>query len=162
VQQAVGTSAKVATINDARGLVGSSLTSVDLTALTRLELGFALVIAAAAGALVMGLGLNERRRTVAVATVVGATKQQLRLLSTGEPVFVVVLGVVSGLLGGWGLSYLLVKVLSGVFDPPPSHLAVPWTYIVAVALTAIGAIAAAAGYVMRKTRVNARGYLREM
>jgi len=162
IQHLVGTSAKVTTINDARGLVGSSLTSVDLSGLTKLELSFALVIAAAAGGLVMALGLNERRRSIAVATVIGASRRQLRSITLGEPLFVVVIGLLCGALTGWGLSYLLVKVLTGVFDPPPSSLTFPWGYLLAVTACAVGAIAAAAAYVSNRTRRNAREYLREI
>ena len=61
-----------------RDVVGSSLTAVDLAGLTRVELGFALVLAAAAGGLVLLLGLAERRRTFAIATALGATARQLR------------------------------------------------------------------------------------
>jgi putative ABC transport system permease protein len=162
IQHLVGTSAKVTTINDARGLVGSSLTSVDLSGLTRLELSFALVIAAAAGGLVMALGLNERRRSIAVATVIGASRRQLRSITLGEPLFVVVIGLLCGALTGWGLSYLLVKVLTGVFDPPPSSLTFPWAYLLAVTACAVAAIAAGAAYVSNRTRRNAREYLREI
>ena len=42
VSAVVGTTGQVGTLIDARGLVGSSLTSVDLSRLTRLELAFAL------------------------------------------------------------------------------------------------------------------------
>ena len=59
-------------------VVGSSLTAVDLAGLTRVELGFALVLAAAAGGLVLALGLAERRRTFAIATALGASGRQLR------------------------------------------------------------------------------------
>jgi putative ABC transport system permease protein len=52
----------------------------------------------------------------------------------------------SGLIGiclGWLVAFALVKVLAGVFDPPPEALTVPWIYlsllcICAVALTAWG------------------------
>jgi putative ABC transport system permease protein len=162
VQSVTGTSARVTTIYDARGLVGSSLTSVDLSGLTRIELAFALIIAAAAGGLVMALGLNERRRTIAVATALGASRSQLRALYSGEPLFVVVAGLVTGAATGWGLSYLLVKVLTGVFDPPPTSLSIPWFYLGAVALCAAVAIGVAATYISVRTRDHAGEILREM
>ncbi|MDQ6934802.1 MAG: ABC transporter permease [Actinomycetota bacterium] len=161
VQQLVGTSAHVGTISDARGLVGSSLTAVDLSGLTRLELAFALVIAVAAGGLVMGLGLNERRRSTAVATVVGASRRQVRALNLGEPLFIAIAGTVCGALTGWALSYLLVKVLTGVFDPPPTGLTVPWTYLLAVLATVLVAIGAATALVVGNVRRHAGDYLRE-
>ncbi|MBV9832041.1 MAG: FtsX-like permease family protein, partial [Marmoricola sp.] len=88
VRRRVGTGAQVSTLDQARGLVGSSLTSVDLSGLTRVELAFALCIAAASGGLVMGIGLAERRRSMALARAVGASEGQLRRLTAGEPLFV--------------------------------------------------------------------------
>jgi putative ABC transport system permease protein len=52
-------------------------------------------------------------------------------------------GGISGVVLGWGLSQMLVKLLTGVFDPPPDHLSVPWLYLVVVALATTGAVAAA-------------------
>lgn len=158
----VGSTAKVSTINGARGLVGSSLTSVDLSGLTRLELAFALVISAASGGLVIGLGLAERRRTIAIATALGASRRQLRQLTAAEPLFVSVTGVAAGALAGWGMSYLLVKVLTGVFDPPPTTLAVPWSYLAVTAASAVGALGVAAALVASRTRATARDHLREI
>ena len=51
-----------------------------------------------------------------------------------------------GLVGtgvGWFVAFALIKVLGGVFDPPPEGLTVPWIYlsslgISAAALTAVG------------------------
>jgi putative ABC transport system permease protein len=49
IQTRLGTSAAVTDIAHTRSRVGSSLTAVDLAGLTRVELGFALLLAAAAG-----------------------------------------------------------------------------------------------------------------
>jgi putative ABC transport system permease protein len=39
----------------------------------------------------------------------------------------------AGILGGVGIgaviAYLLVKVLNGIFDPPPAVATVPWGYL---------------------------------
>ncbi len=162
ITRVVGTSAQVTTINDSRGLVGSSLTSVDLSGLTRLELGFALVIAAAAGGLMTALGLTERRRTLSIAVALRATSRQLRSFSLGESTFVAVIGLVLGLAAGWGLTQMLVKVLTGVFDPPPSQLAYPWIYLAVVAASAAGAIVAAALLTTRGAQRHAQAHLREL
>jgi putative ABC transport system permease protein len=160
VRAAVGTTGSVGTIDDARGLVGSSLTSVDLGNLTRLELAFALVIAAAAGGLVIGLGLAERRQAIAVATSLGATRRQVRRFGLAEPAFVLVVGTVCGLGSGWGLSYLLVKVLTGVFDPPPTVLTFPWLYLSALVVCTVVAVGAVSVVVIERARRQARNLLR--
>ncbi len=162
VRDVVGASATVTTINDSRSLVGSSLTSVDLSGLTKLELGFALLIVAAAGGLVTALGLTERRRTLAIALALRASPRQLRSFSVGESAFVAVIGLVTGSLAGWGLSQMLVKVLTGVFDPPPSALAFPWTYLGLVAGSSVVAIVAAAVLTAGRARQYAQTHLREL
>jgi putative ABC transport system permease protein len=67
VRARVGSSALVTDLVDQRRVVGSNLTAVELRGLTRVELGFALVLAAAASGLALGLGFRERRRTWALA-----------------------------------------------------------------------------------------------
>lgn len=160
IRSLVGTTGSVGTIDDARGLVGSSLTSVDLSKLTRLELAFALLIAAAAGGLVIGLGLAERRQAIAVATALGATKRQVRRFGSAEPAFVLVVGTACGLVTGWGLSYLLVKVLTGVFDPPPAGLTAPWGYLAALVACTVAAVGLASVVVIERARRSARTLLR--
>jgi putative ABC transport system permease protein len=160
IQSTVGTSASVGTINDARGLVGSSLTSVDLTRLTRLELAFALLIAAASAGLVVGLGLSERRRAIAIATGLGANARQTLRFGLAEPAYVLLVGTVCGMASGWGLSYLLVKVLTGVFDPPPQAIAAPWGYLTGLVACAAVAVGVAATTVVERARRTARTLLR--
>ncbi|MGW7595055.1 FtsX-like permease family protein, partial [Streptomyces rubiginosohelvolus] len=124
----LGTTAKVTDITQTRSQVGSSLTSVDLSGLTRIELAFAVLLAAGAGGIVLALGLAERRRTFAIATVLGATRRQLKGLVFSEAATLTAAGLTGGALIGWALTQMLVKVLTGVFDPPPEAVAVPWPY----------------------------------
>jgi putative ABC transport system permease protein len=140
----VGTTATVTDITATRQLVGSSLTAVDLAGLTRVELGFALALAAAASGLALWLGFTERRRTFAIAAALGAKRRQLGGFVWSEAGFVAVGGALLGAIGGWALSEMLVKVLTGVFDPPPAHLAVPWTYLGSAAAVTVVAVVAAA------------------
>jgi putative ABC transport system permease protein len=44
----------------------------------------------------------------------------------------------------WGLSVMLVKVLTGVFDPPPSVIAVPVGYLGIAVFAVVAALTAAA------------------
>lgn len=60
--------------------------------------------------------------------------------------------LVGGLLAGT-LATMLVKVLHGVFDPPPEYPAVPVAYLVAVLALAVGSAGVAAGLTLRRARV---------
>jgi putative ABC transport system permease protein len=140
----------------------SGLTAIDLSGLTRLELAFAFILAAAASGLVLALGLLERRRTFAIASALGAHTRQLASFVWSEAIFVTVGGVILGVLSGWGLSFVIVKILTGVFDPPPPHLFVPWAYLAALALVTGAAVAAAGSGVIRATRRPATDVLRDL
>ncbi|MDT3444613.1 ABC transporter permease [Pseudofrankia sp. BMG5.37] len=149
----LGSAATVTDIATVRGSVGSSLTSVDLAGLTRVELAFALVLAAAAGGLVFGLGLSERRRTFALATALGARPRHLRAMILSEAAAVSIGGLVAGVATGASLSLMLAKVLTGVFDPPPSALAVPWAYLLgalAAAVVTLFGVAVVASHLARR------------
>ncbi|MDQ2750781.1 MAG: ABC transporter permease [Actinomycetota bacterium] len=162
VQSMLGPSATVTDIATVRSTVGSSLTSVDLAGLTRVELTFALLLAAAAGGLVLALGLAERRRSFAIATALGARPRHLRSMIHSEALVVAVLGLAAGGLIGWLLSEMLVKVLTGVFDPPPSVIAVPWRYLGGVAGTTIAAFALASTAALRAAGRPAISVLRDL
>lgn len=71
-------------------------------------------------------------------------------------------GVAAGAVAGAALSQVLVKVLTGAFDPPPSALAVPWAYLGAVVAVDVGAISIAAAAAVRAARRPARGALRDL
>jgi putative ABC transport system permease protein len=124
----------------------SGLTALDLGSLTTVELAFAVILAAAAAGLVLALGLAERRRMFAIVTALGAKRRQVGAFVWCETAFVTAGGAVAGALAGWALSFTLVKILTGVFDPPPESLAVPWGGLgglaVVIALAALGAGAA--------------------
>jgi putative ABC transport system permease protein len=162
LRKQLGTTATVTDITGTRSTVGSSLTSVDLAGLTRIELAFAVLLAAAAGGVVLALGLAERRRTFAIATVLGAGRKQLRGLVLSEAAAVTVGGLAGGALIGWALAEMLVKVLTGVFDPPPSVIAVPWPYLTLTGAAAVAAIVAAALNAARRSSRPAVEELREL
>ncbi|MFK0106099.1 FtsX-like permease family protein [Streptomyces sp. NPDC091217] len=140
----LGTGATVTDLTQTRGTVGTSLTSVDLAGLTRIELAFAVLLAAGAGGLVLALGLAERRRTFAIATVLGAQPRHLRGMVLSEALLLAVGGLAGGALIGWALSEMLVKVLTGVFDPPPATLSIPGAYLALTGAAAVAALLAAA------------------
>ncbi|CAM5581678.1 hypothetical protein STENM36S_08569 [Streptomyces tendae] len=144
LRKQLGTGATVTDLTQTRGTVGTSLTSVDLAGLTRIELAFAVLLSAGAGGLVLALGLAERRRTFAVATVLGAKSGQLRGMVLTEALLLAAGGLAGGAVIGWALSEMLVKVLTGVFDPPPASLSVPGGYLALTAGAAVVAVLAAA------------------
>jgi putative ABC transport system permease protein len=144
IRDKVGTTATVSDITQVRAQVGSSLTSVNLAGLTRLELTFAVLLAAAAGGLVLAAELAERRRSLAIISVLGARRGQLRGLVLSEAAVVTAGGLAGGALVAWGLSVMLVKVLTGVFDPPPSVIAVPVGYLGIAVFAVVAALTTAA------------------
>jgi putative ABC transport system permease protein len=162
LRRQLGTSATVTDLTQTRGIVGTSLTSVDLAGLTRIELAFAVLLAAGAGGLVLALGLAERRRTFAIATVLGAKPHHLRGMVLTEALLLAVGGLAGGALIGWALSEMLVKVLTGVFDPPPASLSVPGGYLTLTAAAAVIAVLAAALNGIRGTRRPAVEELRDL
>lgn len=162
IRAVVGTAAAVTDIASVRTTVGSSLTAVDLAGLTRVELSFALVLAVGAGGLVLGLGLAERRRTYALMCALGARRRHLRALVFSDTTILTGAGVLAGGVLGSALSMMLVKVLSGVFDPPPDTIAVPWAYLGATAVVTVGTLGAVgAAAVLLFTRPPAPGLIRD-
>jgi putative ABC transport system permease protein len=120
---------KVTTLNDAKHLIGSSLTAVDLRGLTRLELAFALLLVMGATGLILALGLAERKRTFTILSALGAKRPHLGAFLWSEGLFLLISGAVVGSLTGVAIAQVLVKDLTGVFDPPPDALLVPWLYL---------------------------------
>jgi putative ABC transport system permease protein len=162
VRTQVGTTAQVTDIVNQRKVIGSNLTAVELSGLTRVELGFALVLAAAASGLALGLGFQERRRTFAIASALGARARQLGAFVWAESAFVTGGGLLLGAAIASGITLLLVKVLTGVFDPPPDTLAIPWGYLTSDVLLTLAAVAAAGAITLRRLRRPAIEELRDL
>jgi putative ABC transport system permease protein len=133
-----------------------------MAGLTRVELGFALTLAGAAAGLVLWLGLNERRRTFAIAAALGATRRQLGGFVWTEAAYVTIGGLLTGAAAAWALTEILIQILTGVFDPPPETLAVPWSYLGLIAGVAVLAVGIAAAAVIRSTRRPTVQLLREI
>jgi putative ABC transport system permease protein len=162
LQHVLGPSANVTDIVNQRKVIGSNLTAVELSGLTRVELGFALILAIAASGLTLGLGFQERRRTFALASALGARSRQLGGFVWAESLFVTTSGVVLGTIAAAGISDMLVKVLTGVIDPPPDTLTVPWTYLGAVVVLTVGAVGVAGAVIVRALRRPAIEDLRDL
>ena len=95
-----------------------------------------LMIAGVIG-LILGLGFAERRQSFTILTALGARPLQLGIFLWSEGLFVVVGGAILGIVAGFGISYALVTILAGVFDPPPEALSIPWLYLTVALVTAL-------------------------
>jgi putative ABC transport system permease protein len=153
----VGTGTQVQDISSARAQVASAsgLAATDLTGLSRLELGFGLLLAVACSGLALLGGIVERRRGLVLLAALGASSRQRGRFLVTEARAMVAAGVLGGTAIGAVIAYLLVKVLNGIFDPPPAAATVPWTYlgvllalvvgITVLVVTGVGRLVARAG-----------------
>jgi putative ABC transport system permease protein len=122
----------------------SSITTVDLRGISRIEEVFALLLAVAAMVLFVGVGLTERRQELATMAAVGASLRQVSAFLWSEAVLVLASALAFAALLGWLLAEMLVAMLQHVFDPPPDHLAAPWPFLSSLGGAAVaGTIAAA-------------------
>ena len=126
--------ARVTDLGSVLKSISSSLTAVDLHGLTWIELSFAILLIAGASGLVLGLGLIERRRDFALLAAMGAKGRQLGAFLWTEGLIILVAGMGLGFATGLGIAKMLVKLLTGVFDPAPQSLAIPWVYLVVLVL----------------------------
>jgi putative ABC transport system permease protein len=79
-----------------------------------------------------------------------------------EAGLVLIAGVALAAGLGLLLSEMLVAMLQHVFDPPPDHLAVPWSYLVAlIGAACVGAAAATAAAARGLARLPLGSILRE-
>jgi putative ABC transport system permease protein len=128
-------------VTSASGLAGS-----DLTGLSRLELGFGVLLALACSGLALLGGIVERRRALVLLAALGATARQRGRFLSAEARAVVVSGVLGGAAIGATIAYLLVKVLTGIFDPAPAVATIPWQYLgLLVGLVAVVTAAVVSG-----------------
>lgn len=136
-------SVQVKDVGTASHIIGSSLTAVDLSSLTKIELAFAVAMASASAGLMLALGFIDRRRSFAILTAIGAKRDQIGSFLWTEGALVAIGGTVFGLLSGTVTAWMLVKLLTGVFDPAPDALSIPWFYIGTVVALVISSVTAA-------------------
>ena len=141
---------KVSEIGEAARRIGSSLVAVDLHGLTGLELAFSLPIVVGALGLVFALGAVERRRTFAILLAIGASSRQLGTFLWSEAVLIYSAGMIAGFGIGMALAWMLVKLMTQVFDPAPETLYIPWTYLGLLALVGLIALVVSVLLQLRK------------
>ncbi len=143
LRQNLAPGAQVHDIVTERGAVtsASGLASADLSGLSRLELGFGLILALACSGLALALGITERRRALVLLAALGASARQRGRFLTAEARALLAGGLLGGVAIGTTIAYLLVKVLTGIFDPAPTGLTVPIGYLSALVISVIAASA---------------------
>jgi putative ABC transport system permease protein len=154
-------SIRIVDISQAAHLIGSSLTAVNLRGLTTIELVFAVIMAAASAGLILAIGFVERRSNFAILSAIGAKPSQLGAFLWSEGVLIFAGGVAFGLVAGVTTAWMLVKLLTGVFDPPPEALSIPWAYV-AVVLCSVAASVVAAVLLTRPSAIGNTQDLRDL
>ena len=126
----------------------SGLAAGSLSGLASLLLAFGLLLAVGSAGLVLIVGAAQRRRSLVALAVIGASARQRAGFIWSEARAIVVAGIAGGLVTGTLVAGQLIKVLTGIFDPPPQHPAIPWSFVaamLAVVLITSAAAAAASG-----------------
>jgi putative ABC transport system permease protein len=122
----------------------SGLAAGSLAGLAQLTLAFGLLLATASAGLVLVVGALQRRRSTVALAILGATRRQRAGFLWTEARALTIAGVLGGLVTGALIALQLIKVLNGIFDPPPQHAAVPWAFITVVVAAVVAAAATAA------------------
>jgi putative ABC transport system permease protein len=140
----------------------SSITTVDLRGISRIEEAFVLALAAAAMALYMAVALAERRQELATMSALGASLRRAAGFLWSEAALVLAFSLALAALLGWLLAEMLVAMLQHVFDPPPDHLALPWGFLLGLGGAAVaGGLTAAALAALQIRRLPLGAILRE-
>jgi putative ABC transport system permease protein len=147
----------VENITDQGARTSSSITTVDLTGISHIEQAFAIVLAAAAMALFVALGISERRQEFATMAAIGAPLSRISAFLWTEAAIVLGAGLALAVGLGWLLSAMLVAILQHVFDPPPDALAIPWRFLAGLAGAAALATVLATAVATRGLRRLALG-----
>lgn len=134
---------QVSDVGTTTARLANSITSVDLSDLVLLDVGFAITIAAVGVALSLLAGLVDRRREFATLSAIGAEPRQIRASMVGETLVIGVAGVSVGLVTGALVSIALLQILAGVFDPPADVPAIPLALIGAMSGCIVVALGAA-------------------
>jgi putative ABC transport system permease protein len=144
--------AEVHNIREQTAKTTSSITTVDLVGISRIEEAFAIALAAAAMGLFVALGIAERRQEFATMAALGTPLRRIGAFVWSEAALVLGAGLVLAAGLGWLLSQMLVAMLQHVFDPPPDALAIPWGYLAALGGAAVIATLAATWLASRGLR----------
>ena len=160
IRAALGaTNLKTSDLSQAVHLIGSSLTAVDMRSIGAVELIFAVLFVAMATGLTLWLGRSERARSNAILLSLGASRAGVRSFLWSEGLVMLGAGFCFGAPIGAIAAWMLVRLLGGVFDPPPESLSVPWVYL---ALVFGGAILATIAAIMAQGHWSKEWAAREL
>jgi putative ABC transport system permease protein len=136
--------ALVKNISDQATQTASSITTVGLRGISRIEEAFALLLAAGALILYAVMAFAERRQELATMAALGKKPRSIaRFIWTEIALIVVVAAALASVLG-WVLAEMLIAMMQHAFDPPPDHLAIPAGFLGALTLVVVaGAVLAA-------------------
>jgi putative ABC transport system permease protein len=148
-----GSGATVRNVRQQTAQTVTSLTTVSLQGISRIEEAFTITLAAAALVAFVAITIAERRHELATMAALRAPRRRIAAFVWAETALVVAAGLALAAVLGWLLSEMLVAMLQHVFDPPPDHLAIPWGYL---ALLGGATIAAAVGACALATRAIGR------
>jgi putative ABC transport system permease protein len=136
----------------------SSITTVDLSGISRIEEAFSIALAAAAMLLLLAVALAERRQELATMAALGARLRTIGAFLWSEAAIVLAGAILLAIPLGWLLAEMLLAMLRHVFDPPPDRLAIPWAYLAALGAAAIAGAALATAFsvtALRRMRLGA-------
>ena len=164
MRSAVGTAAQVTDIQHQRRIVGSNLTAVELSGLTKVELGFALVLAVAASGLALGARLPGAPAHVRDRRARSARRaRQLGGFVWGESLFVTAGGLVLGAaIAARASPRCSSRSSRACSTRRPTRSPCPWGYLGAVVALTVGAVGAAGAATLRALRRPAIEELREL
>ena len=134
----------VKNISDQATQTASSITTVGLRGISRIEETFALLLAAGALILYSVMAFAERRQELATMAALGKKPRSIAQFIWTEIILIVVVAAALASVLGWLLAEMLIAMMQHAFDPPPDHLAGPWGFLGALALVVVaGAVLAA-------------------
>jgi len=145
-----GSGAQIKDIRAQAAQTASSITTVSLDDISRIEELFCIVLAAAAMGLFLAVALAERRHELATMAALGAPVRRIGAYLWSEAAIVLGAATLLATGLGWLLSKMLVALLTHAFDPPPDALALPWSFLGELSVAAAGATALAAWLTARR------------
>jgi putative ABC transport system permease protein len=100
----------------------------------------------------LALGFIDRSRDYAILNAIGVKPAQLAAFLWSEAAIILLGGLIFGLVTGVITAGILIRMLTGVFDPPPETMSVPWLYLLAVGATTIASVILAVAFTERRRR----------